>query len=513
MTTKKIALMSGVAIAALIGGGAGIAIAASETTAPHLPATPAFEQQARDQRPDGQVIAQAEEEEEGVEDEEGAEDEATEEDDGGDETGEEGSSTEGSLGLIPQPVVEGNEFAPLSRRVDLAMPTFSRSTVVDNPLFPVSSQASVLLLGQVDGEAFRSEVTLLPWTRIIDWQGQKVETLVSQYVAYLDGRIEEVAYDLYAQDDGGSVWYFGEDVSNFADGVIVDTHGTWTAGKDGPAAMIMPANPKVGDVYRPENIPGLVFEEVTVKAVDQVLDGPFGPVHGGIAVEELHMTDAIRENKTFAPGYGEFFTGAGSEVEALALAVPTDARAGPPPAELVTLESGAAEVFAAARSKDWAAAAVTLKEMTGAWESYKAADTPEMIGTRMTGALKSLNGAIGARKTRETMQAAIDARQSSLDLQLRHRPPVAIDLARFDLWATQIQVDAAAGDAAAVNGDFFTLDLIRDRIVHGLDTADAVRINTQLDELVTAVGDEDLAAVTEGAQGLRDIVAELPPAN
>ena len=29
--------------------------------------------------------------------------------------------------------------------------------------------------------------------------------------------------------------------------------------------MIMPADPRVGDVYRPENIPGLVFEEVTVK--------------------------------------------------------------------------------------------------------------------------------------------------------------------------------------------------------------------------------------------------------
>ena len=175
-----------------------------------------------------------------------------------------------------------------------SMPTFSDPTVVTNPLFPVSSQESVLLLGQVDGEPFRTEVTLLPDTRIIEWQGQMVETLVSQYVAYLDGRIHEVAYDLYAQADDGSVWYFGEDVFNFADGVIVDTHGTWIAGKDGPAAMIMPADPKVGDVYRPENIPGLVFEEVTVKAVDQTLDGPLGPVEGGMLVEELHMVGTHR---------------------------------------------------------------------------------------------------------------------------------------------------------------------------------------------------------------------------
>ena len=107
------------------------------------------------------------------------------------------------------------------------MPTFTNPTDVTNPLFPVSSQHSVLLLGTVEGKAFRTEVTLLPTTRILQWEGQQVETLVSQYVAFLDGRIEEVAYDLYAQADDGSVWYFGEDVFNFADGAIADTHGTW----------------------------------------------------------------------------------------------------------------------------------------------------------------------------------------------------------------------------------------------------------------------------------------------
>ena len=177
-------------------------------------------------------------------------------------------------GEIPQPVGEGIPVAPESERVDLLSPTFSDPTNVTNPLFPVSRQESVLLLGRVDGEPFRTEVTLLPETRIIEWEGQQVETLVSQYVAYLGGRIHEVAYDFYAQDDAGAVWYFGEDVFNFGDGVIVDTHGTWIAGKDGLAAMIMPADPQVGDVYRPENIPRFVFEEVTVKAVDRTSRRP-----------------------------------------------------------------------------------------------------------------------------------------------------------------------------------------------------------------------------------------------
>jgi hypothetical protein len=413
---------------------------------------------------------------------------------------------------IVQPVVEGLRVAPESERVDLASPTFSDPTSVSNPLFPISKQASVLLLGRVDGQAFRTEVTLLPETRIIEWQGQQVETLVSQYVAYLGGRLHEVAYDFYAQDDKGAVWYFGEDVFNFKDGLIADTHGTWIAGKDGPAAMIMPADPQVGDVYRPENIPGFVFEEVTVKSVGQTLEGPLGPVAGGLVIEELHM-DNSTEGKTFGPGYGEFFTGGGGDVEALALAVPTDALSEPTPGELVALESGAADVFDAAQSKSWRAAQDMVKKMTAAWETVRAGEVPSRLEPQMSGALEALAAGVSNRKALEARQAAIDVARWSLDLQLRHRPVTEIDFARFDLWAAQMLVDAAAGDAGAVNGDFFSLDYIRDRIQHTLDEADLARLNTELEELNGAVADEDLTAAADAARQLRETLAGFKPAS
>jgi hypothetical protein len=198
-------------------------------------------------------------------------------------------------------------LAPDESRIDHATPVFSNPTSITNPLFPISELESALLMGTVDDLPFRVEITLLPYTKTIVWNGQQIETLVSQYAAYLDGRILEVAVDWYAQADDGSVWYFGEDVFNYEDGVVADTDGTWIAEKDGPAGMIMPANPQVGDVYRPENIPGLVFEEVTVKATGVTVDGPVGPVPGAIVVTELHQ-DGTYEDKTFAPGYGEFQT-------------------------------------------------------------------------------------------------------------------------------------------------------------------------------------------------------------
>jgi hypothetical protein len=409
--------------------------------------------------------------------------------------------------LIHQPVVLGDlPTAPQSERVDLRMPSFSDPTSVTNPLFPVSRQESVLMVGRVDGKPFRTEVTLLPETRIIEWQGRRVETLVSQYTAYLDGRIEEVAYDLYAQADDGSVWYFGEDVFNFEDGVIANTEGTWTAGEDGPAAMIMPAQPKVGDVYRPENVPGFVFEEVTVKSVGRTLEGPLGPVEGGLVVEELHM-DNSTEDKTFAPGYGEFYTAGGGDSEALALAVPTDALSGPTPAALDTLSAGALDVFDDAGSGDWSSASAAVEEMNVAWEKYR--EGPKKIEPRLTGALAALTEAVDARDSGQTRLAAIDAARWSLDLQLQYRPQSEIDLARFDLWSAQVIVDAAAGDTSAVNGDVFTLDYIRDRILNTLDRADAARLNTGFLDLQVAAGEDDLAAASDAAEHLRNILGNL----
>jgi hypothetical protein len=192
--------------------------------------------------------------------------------------------------------------------------------------------------------------------------------------------------------------------------------------------------------------------------------------------------------------------------------VPTDAASGTVPAELETLSSGALDIFGAARSKDWNAASARVEKMSAAWETYRAGEVPKMIEPRMTDALAALAEAVDARDAAQTRQAAIDAARWSLDLQLRYRSPAEIDLARFDLWAAQLVVDAAAGDAAAVNGDFFALDYIRDRILHTLHGDDVTRINAVLEELQGAVGDEDLAAATDAAERLRDTLARVDAA-
>ena len=75
-----------------------------------------------------------------------------------------------------------------------------------------------------------------------------------------------------------------------------------------------------------------------------------------MVARELH-DDGTYSNKVFAPGYGEFFTAHGGEVEAMALAVPTDASTEPVPPELETLSRDAMDALDAVEAGDWPAGA------------------------------------------------------------------------------------------------------------------------------------------------------------
>jgi hypothetical protein len=425
-----------------------------------------------------------------------------------------------SADALPQPTAAELEaagfaelpLAPESDRVDVASPTFSDPTTITNPLFPISDLHAVIFTGEVEGKPFHTETTLLPETRVIEWSdGKQVETRISQYFAYLDGRIEEVALDYYAQADDGSVWYFGEELWDFnEEGFIDSTEGAWLAGVDGPPAMIMPGDPQVGDVHRAENVPPVAFEEVEVTTVDETVDGPAGPVEGALVGRELHL-DGTYSDKVFAPGYGEFYSAHEGAVEALALAVPTNAIDGPVPAEVESLAAGADDVFDAVRSEDWDSAEAALEAVTAAWDAYSGGEVPPYLGTEMDRALDHLAAAIDARDHAQAGTASIDVAQSATDLQLRYRPPVDIDRDRFELWARQFVVDAAAADLDGMRGDVTTLEFIRDRFVHTLDRAVVIGIDVHLMELRNTVNDEDPATGQEEAQGLREVLASIEP--
>lgn len=398
--------------------------------------------------------------------------------------------------------------APVSARVDLTQPTFSNPTVINNPLFPVSTVDQTLLVGHIGPAAFRVSYTLLPGTTPITWKGQTIQTRTVQYVAYEDRHIVEYALDWYAQADDGSVWYFGEDVFSYEDGALASRDGTWLVERDGPLAMIMPAKPEVGNVYRVENIPARVFEEVTVTDIATTLEGPSGQITNGMTGEQLHM-NASYSDKIFAPGYGEFLTETETDLEALALAVPIDALPGAMPTQLTTLVDGAVAVFDTADAADWTAASSTVSGMNTAWAQFKLGQVPPRLKPLMDTALTALTEAVSTQNAAAARQAAVDVEQVGLDLQLRHRVPAVVDLDRMATFARQLLVDVDADEAGAVKGDVLSLGYVRDRIVHTLSMAARDAINGHIANLNTAAAAENLEAAATETESLLATLAGL----
>ncbi len=398
-------------------------------------------------------------------------------------------------------------------RVDLAAPSFSDPTNITNPLFPITEVAQGIQLGTEAGDQLRHEITLLPETKTIEWNGQQVETVVSQFAAYKNGRILEVATDYFAQADDGAVWYFGEDVANYENGVIANHDGTWLAGKDGPPGMIMPADPQVGDVYRPENIPGVVFEEVTVQSIGETVDGPRGPVGGAVLVLERLM-DGTQEDKIFAPGYGEFLARVTSadELVTVALGVPIDSVAGGVPSELGALSTGAADMIEWPPSTAWEGMASTLQTMAASWDTYRAGAAPVLLEAQMTEALDVLTRAVEAQDVPGTHQAAIAVARATFDLQMLHRPAAEVDMDRLDLGARQLLVDAAAGKPEAIAGDVATLETIWARSRHTVDASGAAGIDARLGALRAAAERDDASAAARAVPAFMEAIAHVQPA-
>lgn len=409
------------------------------------------------------------------------------------------------LGATPWPVTEcgtysGEGCAAIDALVDLDKPSFSNPKTITNPLYPISELESVVLLGTVDDLPFRSETTLLPFTDVVVWNGQAVEVVLVQYMAYSDGRILEIAIDRYAQADDGSVWYFGEDVYDYRDGTIALTEGTWLAGRDGQPAMIMPALPQVGDVYRPETIVGIVFEEITITATDEIKDGPRGPVTDVLVGSELHL-DETRSDKLFAPGYGEFYSAHDGDVEALALAAGIDGLSDPEPQALGAIITAAWGLAEAARLDDWEAADSIGQRLATAWTDVVDI-TPPRIATVMETSLAELASALADQDAASAIQAAVDIAQSAIDVQLRFRPVPMIDIARFHLHTEQLRLDVANGDSAAAMAEVAALEWLHQRIALRIPEEARDHIDSQLEQVRIAAGAGNFAVAADIAARL-----------
>ena len=182
---------------------------------------------------------------------------------------------------------------------------FSHPRDIYNPYLPLAYLKQDIFEGTEGGKKVRLERTLLPDKhRTFFINGQTVDALAMEDRMFLNGELEEVATDYFAQDDFGTVYYLGEDVDEYANGKVISHDGAWLLGKDTQKiGVILPAHPKVGDRFKSEDVSKDINESDEVIAVNETVKVPAGTFTGCVKVEE-HLADGTTEYKYYAPGVG-----------------------------------------------------------------------------------------------------------------------------------------------------------------------------------------------------------------
>jgi hypothetical protein len=183
-------------------------------------------------------------------------------------------------------------------------PQFSHPLAVTNPYLPLASLKQDILEGTEKGKPLRVERTVKPGSKTFSINGQNVEALIVEDREFINGRIEEVTLDYFAQDDDGNVYYLGEDVDNYKDGKVVSHEGAWLYGKDTQKlGLIMPAHPRVGQKFRSEDVGKVTVEKDTVVSLSEKATVPAGKFEHVLMIKETN-SDGETEEKLYALGVG-----------------------------------------------------------------------------------------------------------------------------------------------------------------------------------------------------------------
>ena len=116
--------------------------------------------------------------------------------------------------------------------------------------------------------------------------------------------------DWFAQDNGGNVWYFGEQTVAYeydANGNQTgsSTEGSWEAGTTGTAGLIMLAHPRAGLAYPQEFSAGVAEDAARVRKVGVEVSIGLGTFSGCVITRETTaLTPGDVEYKYYCPNVG-----------------------------------------------------------------------------------------------------------------------------------------------------------------------------------------------------------------
>ena len=196
---------------------------------------------------------------------------------------------------------------------------FSTPLLIDNPYWPLLPGARVVYFEESEDECIVNEVLVTSDTKS-DFNGIYAG-LIARVVfdrEWLDEDCDgghdvllESTFDWHAQDDGGNIWYLGEDTTEFLyddEGGFLGTskEGSWQAGEDGAVAgLIMLAQPTPGAFYQQEFYEGVAEDAGKVIGVDRKVTTNLGDFDGCVITKEWSpLSPGSIEHKHYCPEFG-----------------------------------------------------------------------------------------------------------------------------------------------------------------------------------------------------------------
>lgn len=191
---------------------------------------------------------------------------------------------------------------------------FTHPLAVHNRFFPLTVGTEFTYHGKIveNGKAKPHSVTFTVTDMFKTVGG--VRTVVAWDRDFLGGKLQEQELALFAQDNQGNVWNFGEYPEEYENGKFTGAPSTWIRGVGGAYGGIhMLSHPRPGMKYREGLVPAIEFDDVSVVArTGQVNSVPAGCYHQVLVVDETSPNDPTsgHQIKYYAPRTGLIRVGA-----------------------------------------------------------------------------------------------------------------------------------------------------------------------------------------------------------
>jgi hypothetical protein len=239
----------------------------------------------------------------------------------------------GALGLVPLAACgtsgpEGTASPPgpsaaASSGAPAAKGVFTAPDHADNRMFPLTPGTEFTYQGRIveGGRSKQHSVvfTVSDLTKVADG----VRTVVAWDRDFLEGRLQEQELALFAQDDQGNLWNFGEYPEEYEHGTFAGAPDTWIRGTGGAYGGVhMPAHLAAGFQYVEGRVPAIEFYDISkVVSTSRATCVAVRCYQHVVKVDERSPGQSGHQLKYYAPGVGLVRVGArgGDSQEYLAL--------------------------------------------------------------------------------------------------------------------------------------------------------------------------------------------------